>query len=639
MASIDDGGQGVRTHSRMADIIVKGAIVLVTAAVFIASYAQFQVGFWPALVIALSTYLTLLMLHAVRRRSERAESLETEVDRLEDELARVSAGSGQMPRGFGRPAAPARPAPPPVPAARPEPGSDLRSDLRSDSRSESGNDLRAGLRSNLGTPLPGAERAPQMPPPPPGLRAEPAFGSLPPEPAARAPKPPAPPAPPMPAPQAAPAEPTLSPWPDPSAPTESVHDFWSFRPSKAEGGDKKPASAQEPFEPRPKAASTKAPETNESDDDLEAVQGMIKRLAEEVNVGNGGEGAQAAQDTATRVSVNALNTTAGTMRAASSKAAATKAPGLKAPGPQAPGPKAPSANASGTKAPSSLAAVLEGLGVREMKGAAAKGNHPAPPPIPTAHSQLTSVGAALAVQRVNALLDPIVGLADQQVHHYELTVTPVDERGNVIVGGDVERVLRGTGLTPLLDSSRLVRAAYVADAFAAEGRSHQVFVAIKAESLSNDRYLDDLASVYRRNANLAAQLVLTFKQADVAQFGGAEWSAVTDLRDLGFQFALVGVNDLDIELTALRAAGFAYAKIDAGRLNNGLSASGHMMPGHEVCSYLDEMGLTLIVDRIDSEPARAKVVESGVRLGQGPLFGDPLSVPSEPTRGLGTAAA
>lgn len=595
MATIEDSRQGVRSHSRMADVIVKGAIALVTAAFFIGAYLQFQVGFWLAVIAALSVYISLLMLHALTRRTERVQALTSEVQRLEGELARTKGGDPAA-RGYGKPLPRAAQAPGPAapPPAAPSPRADLRADLR------------AEPRPSMRAPMPAPERGQQMPPP--AMRAEPSFGpagqpaAQPPAAPAQAPAPAArtapslsTPAPKPAAPAAAHAEPTLSPWPDPSAPSDSVHDYWSFRPAKPEATEKQPPALQPRFEPRSNEAAPKLPEAS-NDDDLEAVQGMIKRLAEEVNVGSAGDGAQAVQETATRVSVDALNTTAGTMRAATSKAPAGK---------------------------------------RGQAGPAKGAGPSAPPPIAPMHSQLSSVGAALAVQRVSALLEPIIGLSDQQVHHYELSVVPVDDKGNTL---PVDlRALAGTGILPLLDSARLARAAQVAGSFAAEGKGHQVFMAVSAEALANDRYLDDLANVYRQYPDLAGQMVLTFKQADVAQFGGAEWSALTDMRDLGFQFALVGVIDLDSEFTALRAAGFTFVKIEAANLISGLSAAGHTMPGGEVAKYLEELGLTVVVDHIDNEPARARVVECGVKLGQGPLFGAPITVPSD--HGFGTAAA
>jgi sensor c-di-GMP phosphodiesterase-like protein len=60
------------------------------------------------------------------------------------------------------------------------------------------------------------------------------------------------------------------------------------------------------------------------------------------------------------------------------------------------------------------------------------------------------------------------------------------------------------------------------------------------------------------------------------------------------------------------------------------------MTAPDVCRSLAEVGLITIVGGIDSEPTRAKLVASGVSLGQGPLFGPPQLVASD---AVGTAAA
>ncbi|MCK9912840.1 hypothetical protein MXD81_27035, partial [Microbacteriaceae bacterium K1510] len=73
----------------MADLIVKGAITLVTAAFFVGAYLQLQMSFWGAFGAALGVYIILFMVHALTRRKEREEELSHEVSRLEDEVARL----------------------------------------------------------------------------------------------------------------------------------------------------------------------------------------------------------------------------------------------------------------------------------------------------------------------------------------------------------------------------------------------------------------------------------------------------------------------------------------------------------------------------------------------------------------------
>jgi len=571
MASIGDSRTGMRNQTSIADLIVKGAIALVTAAFFIGAYLQFQVTFWLALIAALSVYITLLMLHTLMRRSERVEVLATEVNRLEGELARV--------KGPG-PAAYAAPPRGPLPRGATPPRPDLRPDLK--------------------TPAP----PPGTRPPPPSVRAAPpaampkqappASPTLSYAPPAAAPStlPYTPPAPQSGAARPPQPAPTLPGWPGakPAASAGDPHDYWSFRPERPE---KTPPS--DGGQARRKEA---APAQGEREGDLEAVQGMIKRLASEVSLGGeaprGGE--RPNQENVMRASVDALHSTADTMRAAATRTAP------------------PAARRDG-------------------------GPPPGPPPIAPGHARLSSVAEAVAAGRLEVRLEPIVGLADHQLHHYEVTVCPRDEKGAFLSLAGQDRQLARTGLLPLIDSARLKWAAQISKSFAEEGQNHCVFSPASAESLATDRFLDELANAYRQREALAGELVLVFNQADVRNFG-AEWSALTDMRDLGFRFALEGVTDLDYEFSALRAAGFAFVKLEAASFLKGLRGGpGAVMTAAEICRYMREQGLDVIVGGINDETTRAAVVECGVPLGQGPLFGPPVTLGADAAPGSGHAAA
>lgn len=561
MASIGKIKTGMRNQGSIADLIVKGAIALVTAAFFIGAYLQFQVTFWLALIAALSVYITLLMLHTLMRRSERVDALVTEVTRLEGELAHfkgrgpgeyVPPARGAQPTGRGARAS----APPPSP--------------RLDTKA-------SGLRARSSSAPAAAASAPAEPTlqaPPPQPQPKP-FSAQAPEPAA----------------QRSDLSPNLPPWPSPSSPSsasEPIHDYWSFRPERSQ--------FPETGEPRRKDAPAVE---GEREADLDAVQGMIKRLASEVSLGaNAPPSDRPNQEGAMRASVDALYSTADTMRAATKKTAP-----------------------AGT--------------ARRDRDATA----PMPPPIAPGHARLSSVAEALAARRTDVCLEPIVGLADHQLHHYEVIVRPRDEKGVVLPLVGQDRQLARTGLLPLIDAARLKWAARMAGSFAEKGQKHCVLSATSAESLTADRFLDELATAYRQREALAADLVLMFSQADVKAFSGTEWSALTDMRDLGFRFGLMDVTDLDYEFTALGAAGFAFVKLDAATLLKGLSGPGGVMAAADVARYLADLGLAVIVDRIDDETARGAVLESGAPLGQGPLFGPPVTVDAAAVGASGNAAA
>jgi EAL domain-containing protein (putative c-di-GMP-specific phosphodiesterase class I) len=325
---------------------------------------------------------------------------------------------------------------------------------------------------------------------------------------------------------------------------------------------------------------------------------MIKRLASEVSLGDSASDAERSrQDNAMRASVDALYSTADTMRAAAVKVAQ----------------------------PAS----------RRDRAASA----PMPPPIAPGHARLSSVAEAIAARRMDVCLEPIVGLADHQLHHYEVMVWPRDENGAMLALAGQDRQLSRTGLLPLIDAARLKWAAKIAASFAEKGQKHCLFSAASAESLTADRFLDELATAYRQREALSADLVLMFSQADIKTFSGVEWSALTDMRDLGFRFGLMDVTDLDYEFTALRAAGFAFVKLDAAAFLAGIPAPSGLMATGDVCRYLGEVGLAVIVDRISDEATRTAVVEAGVPLGEGLLFGPPIAIDAGAAGKPGNAAA
>jgi cyclic-di-GMP phosphodiesterase TipF (flagellum assembly factor) len=553
MASIDDSRTGMRNPSSIADIIVKGAIALVTAAFFIGAYLQFQVAFWLALIAALAVYITLIMLHALMRRSERVDDLVSQVNRLEGELARTKGPDAASPqRGPASRRSATVPRPP----------------------------LDAAIRRDL--PAPGALPEGSAKALPRGME-QPPFGGL-----------------------SAAADQRAS----KRTGTEPAPDYWSFRPAKSQADSPSPPPLQSPLRAQRQSAAAPPPpplsapaSLREPETDLDDVQGMIKRLADELSLGDavpapGVPAPDQNPELAMRASADALHSTADTMRAAMAK----------------------------QKSP------LGGL--RQPPAGA-----PMPPPIAPGHTRLSAVAAAVAAGRLNVSLKSIYGLADHQAHHYEVVLSPCDETGAALSLGTHDPQLARTGLNPLIDVARLKRASQVSRSLADAGKKVLVLAAASAESLASERFLEEIVGAYRQRDALAGELLLSFGLGDVKAFDVTEWSALTDMRDLGFRFALEDITDVNYEFSALAAAGFTYAKIDAGKLLAGLAGPRGLTSAADVCRTLGSLGMTVIIDGIDDEAARSAVIECGVALGAGPLFGPPRVLIGDAHKGTGTAAA
>ena len=570
MTSMNAGrNNATKRKSDVADVIVKGAIALVTIAIFLGAYMQFDVSILQSLVAAVGVFVASMVLHTLVRRSERVEVLAKEVIRLESEVANLT----------GR-----RPGPGPLP----EPNRRAPTATQAASPPRQAPDLRPGGDS-FGAPVGSARPPPQrdavVPPTIPGARPSAGLSSglAPPSSAGAA------------LPQVSEprhiTEPTR--WPVSAPASEPTNDYWAIRPASGPHSER-PAKRDEAPQPNQQPS-------HQSETDLEAVQGMLKKLAKEADVAGAAPSSappsEQRHESAIEASVDALHSAAKDMRAA-----ATKAP---------------------------LPSIT---GTQKAKG-------PLPPPIVPVHARLSALGEAISANRVDVVLDPILGLSDAKAHHHELVVYLRDPRGAVLPGSLRDPALLKTGLTPLLDSTRMRRAAEVATSLAKRGHKGLIFVATSAESLESDQFLDAFADAYRDRQELADQLVLFFSQSEVLAFSGPQRGALTDMRGLGFRFGLESVSDLNFDFAALSDAGFAFLKLSVDAFRKGLPGTRGPVPANDICRHLGELGLTLIVGGIDHEAKRTMALDFGVQLGQGPLFGAPQATAPQRLKGAGIAAA
>jgi len=359
-----------------------------------------------------------------------------------------------------------------------------------------------------------------------------------------------------------------------------------------------PAAAAPPtLPPRPVAPSPR-------EADVEMIQGLIKKLAEEVNAASTAppkseEAASKISERAITKSVDALKTTADSMRSMEQGEAQRPASA-----PQ----KAPVAGATESGRPAAV------------------------------NARLSALAEALAVGRVEVLLDPIVDFSAQRPRHFEVQIRLRDEAGKVLDTEESKVELAGTGMLPRLDGARLGSASQIAMRFS--GRMGVLFSTISGEALGGNRFFDDVAQAYRERQNLAGQLIMTFSQSDVRGFGAREWRSLADFDSLGFRFAIAGVTDLDMDFELLKARGFEFVKLDADVFLKGLPAGNDMfIPAADICKHVARLGLSVIVGRMADEHAAAKIFGFGVLYGQGTLFGSAKAVKREVLSGKGHAAA
>jgi len=256
----------------------------------------------------------------------------------------------------------------------------------------------------------------------------------------------------------------------------------------------------------------------------------------------------------------------------------------------------------------------------------ASSDNTAPPPAVTAaEARLAAVAEALAAERADVFLEPILALADERANHFEVSVRLKATSGEELDARALVGVAGGAGLLPLLDALGVRHAAGFALRLERRGREGAVFSTIDGRSLESDQFVSEVAG--RHAQGISDRLVLTFLQAEMRGLGPAQLAALGDLGQLGFRFALQGVSDLDMDFEALRALGFEFVKLEAEVFLKGLRCGNEDVPASDLCRYFADLGLAVIVSSIDDQSLHQRVIGCGVVFGQGRLFGGPRPIP------------
>jgi cyclic-di-GMP phosphodiesterase TipF (flagellum assembly factor) len=337
----------------------------------------------------------------------------------------------------------------------------------------------------------------------------------------------------------------------------------------------------------PIAAGTVVAGAGGLESDVERIQALVKKLANEINENDFADGGPQAPiygkpprlsaDARADASVGALRQTAEGMKAASSNSL------------------------------SDLGAVLAA--------------NAAPPPIGQSQSYIATVADSLVAGRVEVELEPILSLVDQRTTHYEVSVNVHGPGGDRLVENSDFVRLQGSGLLPLFDSARMNRSVTIAQRLLERGKHGRVFSAYSVESLTNPSFLSDVRNALHERGHISAQLVFGFPQADIRAFTPAEWAAIAELRQMHVVFGIDRMTHIDQDLKQLVAAGFTFARIEATQFLSGLRFAGGTAVGSDLTRYITGAGLTLIVDNVGSEQQLLRLGQSGVQLGQGRVFG------------------
>jgi cyclic-di-GMP phosphodiesterase TipF (flagellum assembly factor) len=278
--------------------------------------------------------------------------------------------------------------------------------------------------------------------------------------------------------------------------------------------------------------------------------------------------------------------------------------------------------------------VLEDL-VRKMGGAAAQATHIAPAPNGDG-VDIHVVKDALAANRVDLYLQPIVSLPQRKTYFYESYTRLRDHSGNIITPAVFIRAAEEAGIVAEVDNLLLFRCVQIVRRLTQSDRRIGIFCNISLSSMADEDFFPNFLDYMRRNSDLASSLIFEISQSAFEARSTAAARNMGRLADYGFRFSIDQMTDLNSDFAEMQRAGVRFAKVTGERLVKAIRENepiAGLEPGsliaEDIPSLFAKYGMDLIADRIEQEETVVELLDIDIGFAQGHLFGEPRPVRDE----------
>jgi cyclic-di-GMP phosphodiesterase, flagellum assembly factor TipF len=236
---------------------------------------------------------------------------------------------------------------------------------------------------------------------------------------------------------------------------------------------------------------------------------------------------------------------------------------------------------------------------------------------------LDVVRDALATERIDLYVQPIVSLPQRKIRHFECLSRIRDEDGGIILPDQYVPIAEAEGLMAAIDNMLLFRCIQLIRRAHITNFHGSFFCNLSKHTLHDAAFFDDFLGFLQENRELASRLVFEISQADFDARDSNREKLLKRLVDAGCRLALAGVtNPRTIDMTALDQAKIKFVKIEIQVLLEKLRQA----PVLDLQIYrrvLDNYNVDLIVERIESEDHLLELLDYDIDFGQGYLFGEP----------------
>jgi cyclic-di-GMP phosphodiesterase TipF (flagellum assembly factor) len=253
---------------------------------------------------------------------------------------------------------------------------------------------------------------------------------------------------------------------------------------------------------------------------------------------------------------------------------------------------------------------------------------------PRAMGLMEIVKAALAENRVDLYLQPVVNLPQRKTVYYESFSRLRDPTGRVIMPAEYLAVAEPAGLVTAIDNLLLFRCVQIVRRLARQDRRVGIFCNVSMASLGDDEFFPQFYDLLRANRDLSQALIFEVGQAAFEGRNSVQAHNMAKLADLGFRFSLDKITNLDLDLQDLSRADVKFVKVGAQALLDELMSVDDRLvlrslpdlAAEDFALLTRRYGVELIAEKTETERQVVDILDLDIGLAQGHLFGEPRAI-------------
>ena len=247
---------------------------------------------------------------------------------------------------------------------------------------------------------------------------------------------------------------------------------------------------------------------------------------------------------------------------------------------------------------------------------------------------LDTVREALADNRIDLYLQPVVGLPQRRTAFYESFSRLRDDTGRVMMPAEYLSVAEPEGLISAIDNLLLFRCVQIVRRLAKQDRRIGIFCNISLSSLGDEQFFPQFLEFMAQNKDLASALIFELGQVSFRERGGVAARNMARLADLGFRFSIDKVADVDLDFADFARADVKFVKIAARVLleellqgRDGVEVAGvRGLHAGDFAALTRRYGVEVIAEKVETEREVIDILELDIAYGQGNLFGEPRAI-------------